>query len=321
MKVVKRDGSLEECHFDTITDRLKELSHDLCISADRVAQKICASITDGIHTTELDQLASETAIGMLTDHPDYATLAARIVVSDLHKKTSSDFVQVFQRMRENTANGEPAPLVTEEVVEIAKAHRDILTQVVDYAADYEYDYFGIKTLIKSYLTKMEGEIVERPQVMLLRVAIGIWANDIDTVVQTYKLLSQKMYTHATPTLYNAGTLKPQLSSCFLVSMSDSVDNIFDTIKQCAKISKHAGGIGLHLHEIRAKGSYIKGTNGQSAGILPLLRTLNNVARYIDQGGRRPGSIAVYLSPDHPDIMDFLRAKLPTGNEEERARDL
>lgn len=324
MKVLKRDGSFEECHFDTITARIKDLSSGLSshISADVIAQKICASIYDGIPTSKLDELASETAIGMMTEHPDYGILAARIVVSDLHKKTSPDLVHVFDMMHKNTVKGHSAPLVTDEVLDVVTRHQKELTKVVDFRKDYEYDYFGIKTLLKSYLTKINDKPVERPQVMLLRVAIGIWADNVDKVVETYLLLSDKYYTHATPTLYNAGSLKPQMSSCYLLGMKeDSVDGIFQTINQCANISKYAGGIGLHLHNIRARGSFIAGTNGESSGILPLLRVINNTARYIDQGGRRPGSIAVYLSPDHADVSEFLSAKLPSGTQEERALDL
>jgi ribonucleoside-diphosphate reductase subunit M1 len=324
MKVLKRDGTYEPCHFDTITARLKELCYGLSdsISADVVAQKICMSIYDGIPTSKLDELASEVAMAMVTEHPDYGRLAGRIVVSDLHKQTSGDLVQTFTKMHQHTVKGQPAPLVTDELLQVVVDNAEALHKAVDYDKDYEYDYFGMKTLIRSYLTKMHGKVVERPQTMLMRVSIGLCGTDISAVLETYNLLSEKYYTHATPTLYNAGTPRPQLASCFLAGMkSDSVDGIFDTLKQCANISKYAGGIGLHVHNIRARGSFIKGTNGQSSGILPLLRTVNNVARYIDQGGRRPGSIAVYLSPDHPDFTDFTSAKLPNGSFEERAYDL
>ena len=322
MKVKKRSGVEEDVAFDKITNRLNGLATDLpAISADVVAQKVCASIYDGIATSRLDELASEVAIAMSTTHIDYATLAARIVVSDLHKKTPNGVLEPFQIMYDHHTNGIHAPLIDRAVLDVVSSNTQALEDLVEFDRDYGYEYFGIKTLCKSYLTKVDGNIVERPQIMLLRVAIGIWFDDMPNVVRTYILLSDRVYTHATPTLFNAGTPRPQLASCFLSSMEDSVEGIFDTIKQCAMISKHAGGIGLHLHAIRARGSFIRGTNGQSSGVLPLLRTLNNVTRYIDQGGRRPGSIAVYLSPDHADIFDFLRARLNSGSDDERAVDL
>ena len=271
----------------------------------------------------LSRLAAQTAAGLATQHPDYSVLAARISVSNLHKMTEEKFSKLCEIMYnyKHEKTGEPAPLISQEVYDIAKT--GILDDVVDHTRDFDYDYFGFKTLEKSYLLKMNGKIAERPQMLLMRVSVGIHGDDIESVKETYEYLSQRFFTHATPTLFNAGTNMPQMSSCFLLQMkADSIDGIYDTLKDCAVVSKYAGGIGLAIHKVRASQSYIKGTNGTSNGIVPMLRVFNNTARYVDQGGgKRKGSIAIYLEPWHADIFAFLDLRKNHGNESDRARDL
>lgn len=287
--------------------------------------KVVNGLYDGVKTTELDNLAAETAASMTTKHPDYAILAARIAISNLHKDTNKSFSGTIKRLYtyEDPKTGENASLISKEVYEVVRHHAALLDSTIIYDRDYGYDYFGYKTLEKSYLLKIDGRIAERPQHMLMRVAVGIHMDDIDAAIETYNLLSEKWFTHATPTLFNAGTPKPQMSSCFLLTMKDdSIDGIYDTLKQTAKISQSAGGIGLSIHNVRATGTYIKGTNGTSNGIVPMLRVFNDTARYVDQGGgKRKGSFAIYLEPWHADIYDFLDLKKNSGKEEGRARDL
>tara|TARA_Y100000780_G_scaffold158924_1_gene143890 strand:- start:34803 stop:37154 length:2352 start_codon:yes stop_codon:yes gene_type:complete len=328
MFVVKRNGKKEPVKFDKITARVAKLCYGLnedFVDPVEVGKKVVAGIYDGVTTTELDTLAAETAAYLTTLHPDYAILAARIAVSNLHKVTEKSFSKNIQAMYDyvNPKTGEKAPLIGEETYQAVMANADRLDSAIIYDRDFGYDYFGFRTLERSYLLKMNGKVSERPQQMLMRVSVGIHSNDIDKAIETYNLLSEKWFTHATPTLFNAGTPKPQLSSCFLLSMKDdSIAGIYDTLKQCAEISQSAGGIGLSLHNIRATGSYIKGTNGTSNGIVPMLRVFNDTARYVDQGGgRRKGSFAMYLEPWHADIEDFLDLKKNHGKEEQRARDL
>ncbi|KJE91374.1 ribonucleoside-diphosphate reductase large subunit [Capsaspora owczarzaki ATCC 30864] len=279
----------------------------------------------GVTTVELDTLAAETAAYLTTKHPDYAILAARIAVSNLHKETKKQFSSVMRDLYEyqNPKTGKPAPLLADDVYEIIQRNADILDSAVIYDRDFSYSYFGFKTLERSYLLKLHGKIAERPQHMLMRVAVGIHKENIDLVLETYNLMSEKWFTHASPTLFNSGTPHPQLSSCFLLTMKDdSIEGIYETLKTCAMISKTAGGIGLNVHCIRASGSYIAGTNGHSNGLVPMLRVFNTTARYVDQGGnRRPGAFAMYLEPWHADVFDFLELKKNTGKEEQRARDL
>ena len=328
MLVLKRDGRRESVKFDKITTRIDKLCYGLntdYVSAVEVAKKVISGIYDGVTTVELDSLASETAAGMATTHPDYAILAARIAISNLHKVTSQSFSNTMKRLYTylDPKTGENASLISKEAYEVIRNNAARLDEAIDYERDYQYDFFGFKTLERSYLLKLEDKIVERPQHMLMRVAVGIHFNDIDSVIETYNLLSQKWFTHATPTLFNAATPKPQLSSCFLISMKeDSIPGIYSTLKDCAKISQSAGGIGLSIHNIRGTGSYIKGTNGTSNGIVPMLRVFNDTARYVDQGGgKRKGAFAVYLEPWHSDIFSFLELKKNHGKEELRARDL
>ncbi|MEC9281397.1 MAG: ribonucleoside-diphosphate reductase subunit alpha [Bdellovibrionota bacterium] len=328
MFVVKRNGKKEPVKFDKITARVAKLCYGLnedYVDPVEVGKKVVAGIYDGVTTTELDTLAAETAAYLTTLHPDYAILAARIAVSNLHKVTEKSFSKNIQAMYDyvNPKTGEKAPLIGEETYQAVMDNADRLDSAIIYDRDFSYDYFGFRTLERSYLLKMNGKVSERPQQMLMRVSVGIHSNDIDKAIETYNLLSEKWFTHATPTLFNAGTPKPQLSSCFLLSMKDdSIAGIYDTLKQCAEISQSAGGIGLSLHNIRATGSYIKGTNGTSNGIVPMLRVFNDTARYVDQGGgRRKGSFAMYLEPWHADIEDFLDLKKNHGKEEQRARDL
>jgi ribonucleoside-diphosphate reductase alpha chain len=328
MLVIKRDGRHETVKFDKITIRIEKLCQGLnmnFISPVDIAHKVIAGIYDGVTTIELDNLAAETAATMAAYHPDYAILAARIAVSSLHKVTSESFSNTMKRLYTylDPETGENASLISEEVYKVIKQNAARLDAAVVYQRDYTYDYFGFKTLERSYLLKMHGKVVERPQHMLMRVAIGIHVDDIVSAIETYHLLSEKWFTHATPTLFNAGTTKPQLSSCFLLTMKeDSIVGIYDTLKQCALISQSAGGIGLSIHTIRATGSYIKGTNGVSNGIVPMLRNFDMTARYVDQGGgKRKGSFAIYLEPWHADIFQFLDLKKNHGKEELRARDL
>jgi ribonucleoside-diphosphate reductase alpha chain len=328
MLVIKRDGRRESVRFDKITTRIENLCYGLdarYIHPIEVAKKVIDGLYDGVTTTELDNLAAEVCASLTVKHPEYAILAARIAISNLHKTTSQSFSNTMKRLYTyiNPITEENAALIAPDVYGIVKKHAAKLDEVIDYSRDFDYDFFGFKTLERSYLIKLDGKVVERPQHMLMRVSIGIHKEDIDAAIETYHLLSQKWFTHATPTLFNAGTPKPQLSSCFLLTMKDdSIDGIYDTLKQCAKISQSAGGIGLSIHNVRAKGSYIRGTNGVSNGIVPMLRNFDMTARYVDQGGgKRKGSFAIYLEPWHADIKDFLELKKNHGKEELRARDL
>ena len=328
MYVLKRDGRRESVKFDKITARIEKLCYGLdmkYVEPLEIAKKVINGIYDGVTTQELDNLAAETAATLTVRHPDYAKLAARIAISNLHKKTSKSFSNVMKRIYTyvNPVTGENAPLISKEAYKVIKQNAALLDSTIIYDRDFGYDYFGYKTLERSYLMKTDGEIVERPQHLLMRVAVGIHMDDIDSVIETYTLLSEKWFTHATPTLFNAATPRPQLSSCFLLTMKeDSIEGIYDTLKQCAKISQSAGGIGLSIHDVRAKGSYIKGTGGVSNGIVPMLRNFDMTARYVDQGGgKRKGSFAIYLEPWHADIFDFLELKKNHGKEELRARDL
>ena len=327
MFVVKRDGRKEPVMFDKITARIKKLCYDLNPLVDpvRVAMRVIEGLYDGVTTSELDNLAAEIAATMTTTHPDYAQLAARISVSNLHKKTKKSFSDTMTDLYNyvNPRTGKDAPLLSDEVYKVIQKHKEVLDSSIIYNRDFGYDFFGFKTLERSYLLKLNGEIVERPQHMLMRVSVGIHMDDIDNVLATYELMSKRYFTHATPTLFNSGTPKPQMSSCFLLAMQDdSIDGIYDTLKQTAKISQSAGGIGLSIHNVRATGSYIAGTNGTSNGIVPMLRVYNDTARYVDQGGgKRKGSFAIYVEPWHADIFDFLDLKKNHGKEEMRARDL
>lgn len=328
MLVVKRDGRRESVKFDKITARIEKLCYGLnadYVKPVEIAKKVIDGLYDGVSTIELDNLAAETAATMTTRHPDFAKLAARISISNLHKVTETSFSTTMKRMYEyiNPKTGENAALLSKEAYGTIRANAKKLDDAIDYNRDYNYDYFGYKTLERSYLMKLDGKIVERPQHMLMRVAVGIHGEDIESAIQTYNLMSEKWFTHATPTLFNAATPKPQLSSCFLLSMQDdSINGIYDTLKQCAKISQSAGGIGLSIHNVRATGAYIKGTNGTSNGIVPMLRNFDMTARYVDQGGgKRKGSFAIYLEPWHADIFDFLDLRKNHGKEELRARDL
>ena len=328
MLVQKRDGRLETVKFDKVTARIEKLCYGLdtrFVQPIEVAKKVIDGIYDRVQTVELDNLAAETAASLTTKHPDYAVLAARIAISNLHKTTSKSFSNTIKLLYQylDPKTGENASLISREVYEVVKKNANLLDSTIIYDRDFGYDYFGFKTLERSYLLKLDGKVVERPQHMLMRVAVGIHQEDIDSVIETYNLLSERWFTHATPTLFNAGTPKAQLSSCFLLTVKeDSIDGIYDTLKQCAKISQSAGGIGLSIHNIRATGSYIKGTNGTSNGIIPMLKVYNDTARYVDQGGgKRKGAFAVYLEPWHADVIDFLHLKKNHGKEEQRARDL
>lgn len=327
MYVIKRDGKKESVKFDKITARIQKLCYGLShhVQPVIVAQKVIEGIYDGVTTSELDNLAAETAATMAVRHPDYALLASRIAVSNLHKNTRKSFSETMRALYNyvDEKTGRKAQLIADDVMQVIDDHADLLDSTIIYDRDFGYDYFGFKTLEKSYLLKINGKVVERPQHMIMRVAVGIHKNDIDSVIETYNLMSERWFTHATPTLFNAGTPKPQLSSCFLLTMkSDSIDGIYETLHQCAKISQSAGGIGLSIHNVRATGSYIRGTNGTSNGIIPMLRVFNDTARYVDQGGgKRKGSFAIYLEPWHADIFEFLDLKKNHGKEELRARDL
>ena len=328
MFVLKRNGKKEAVMFDKITARINKLSYGLDLNYIKpldIAKKVIQGMYDGVTTTVLDNLAAETCASMTTVHPDYAILAARIAVSNLHKNTKKVFSDVVEDLHKykDLKTGENASLIADDVYDIIMKNQDKLNSALLYSRDYHYDFFGFKTLEKAYLLKLDGKIVERPQHMLMRVSVGIHKEDIDAAIETYQLMSEKWMTHATPTLFNSGTPKPQMSSCFLLTMKeDSIAGIYDTLKQTALISQSAGGIGIAMHNIRAKGSYIKGTNGQSNGIVPMLRVFNDTARYVDQGGgKRKGSFAMYLEPWHADIFDFLDLKKNHGKEENRARDL
>ena len=327
MFVNKRNGKRESVKFDKVTARVEKLSYGLSpmVNAIDVAKKTIEGIYDGVPTTELDNLAAETAASLTITHPDYAILASRIAVSNLHKNTVKSFSETMRKLYHYVDNktGKKLPLIADDVMQIIEEHADLLDSTIIYDRDFAFDYFGFKTLEKSYLLKNNGKIVERPQHMYMRVAVGIHKHDIENAIKTYHLMSEKWMTHATPTLFNAGTPKPQMSSCFLLTMKDdSIDGIYDTLKQTAKISQSAGGIGLAIHNIRATGSYIGGTNGTSNGIIPMLRVFNDTARYVDQGGgKRKGAFAIYLEPWHADIFEFLDLRKNHGKEEMRARDL
>ncbi len=327
MQVIKRSGKKEAVSFDKITARVKKLCYGLgkYVEPIEIAKKVIQGLYDGVTTTELDNLAAETAATMATIHPDYSLLAARIAVSNLHKNTDKSFSNTMKGLYEyiDPKTGEKAGLISEEIYAIFSENADTLDSAIIYDRDYNFDYFGFKTLERSYLLKRDGKVVERPQHMLMRAAVGIHGEDIEAAIETYNLMSEKWFIHATPTLFNAGTPKPQLSSCFLLSMTeDSISGIFETLTRCAKISQSAGGIGLSIHNIRSKGSYIKGTGGVSNGIIPMLKVYNDTARYVDQGGgKRKGAFAIYLEPWHADIFEFLELKKNHGKEELRARDL
>ena len=327
MFVIKRDGHKEPVMFDKITARIKKLCYSLNPLVDpvRVSMRVIEGLYDGVTTSELDNLAAEVSATMTTSHPDYATLAARISVSNLHKNTKKSFSETMTDLYNyvNPSTGKKAPLLSDEVYKVIKKNAEKLDSTIIYNRDFNYDYFGFKTLERSYLLRLNGVVVERPQHMLMRVSVGIHYDDLDSAIETYNLMSKKFFTHATPTLFNSGTPKPQLSSCFLLTMKeDSIDGIYDTLKQTAKISQSAGGIGLSIHNVRSTGSYISGTNGTSNGIVPMLRVFNDTARYVDQGGgKRKGSFAIYIEPWHSDIFDFLDLKKNHGKEEMRARDL
>lgn len=328
MFVIKRDGRKQEIRFDKITARIQKLCYGLDaqhIDPVMVSLKVIEGIYDGVTTSELDNLAAEVAATLTARHPDYAQLAARIAISNLQKNTNKSFAKTIYDLYHyvDERSGRKAPLISTEVYEIVEKNADTLDAAIIYDRDFAYDYFGFKTLERSYLLKMNGKVVERPQHMLMRVAVGIHKEDIPAAIQTYNLLSERWFTHATPTLFNAGTPNPQMSSCFLLQMKDdSIDGIFDTLKSCARISQSAGGVGLSIHNVRATGSYIRGTGGTSNGIIPMLRVFNDTARYIDQGGgKRKGSFAIYLEPWHADIFEFLDLRKNHGKEEVRARDL
>ena len=327
MYVLKRDGRKEVVKFDKITARIQKLCYglDALVDPASVAMKVIEGIYEGVTTFELDNLAAEVSASLTVKHPDYAQLAARIAVSNLHKKTKKSFSETMAELYEyvNPVTNQKAPLLSDDVHQIIQENKEVLDSTIIYDRDFGYDYFGFKTLERSYLLRLDGQIAERPQHMLMRVSIGIHKDDIEAAIETYEMMSKKYFTHATPTLFNAGTPKPQMSSCFLLTMKDdSIDGIYDTLKQCSKISQSAGGIGLSIHNVRAKGSYIRGTNGTSNGIVPMLRVFNDTARYVDQGGgKRKGSFAIYLEPWHADVFDFLDLRKNHGKEEMRARDL
>jgi ribonucleoside-diphosphate reductase alpha chain len=327
MYVVKRDGRKEAVKFDKITARIVKMCYGLdpLVTPELVAMKVIEGIYDGVSTSDLDNLAAEVAAAKTIDHPDYALLASRIAVSNLHKETKKTFSEVMDDLYHyiDPKTGQKASLLAEDVYEVIMSNKDTLDSSIIYDRDFRYDYFGFKTLTRSYLMKLNGKIAERPQQMLMRVSLGIHKNDVQAAIKTYNLMSEGWFTHATPTLFNSGTPKPQMSSCFLLTMKqDSIEGIYDTLKSCAQISQSAGGIGLAIHDIRATGSYIKGTNGTSNGIVPMLRVFNDTARYVDQGGgKRKGSFAMYIEPWHADVFDFLDLKKNHGKEEQRARDL
>jgi ribonucleotide reductase alpha subunit len=326
MQVVKRDGTAEKVAFDKVLARIRKASRNLIVNPDILAQQVLSRIVDGIKTSELDELTAQMAASLCTTHPDWGTLASRIAVSNHHKNTDASFSSVVKALvnQKLPKTGDTVTYISEELQAVVKEHGWVIDMRIDHGRDYLFDYFGFKTLEKAYLLKDTSmRVLERPQHMWMRVALGIWGDDIQKAFETYDLLSQKYMTHATPTLFNAGTPRPQLSSCYLLAMADdSIAGIYKTLADCAAISKYAGGIGLHVHNIRARGALIRGTNGTSNGLIPMLRVFNNTARYVDQGGgKRNGSFAIYLEPWHADIEDFLKLKLNTGSEEERARDL
>jgi len=328
MYVVKRDGRHASVSFDKITSRIRKLCYGLdpkYVDPVYIAQKVIQGVYPGVTTVELDELAAQTSASFATQHPDCSILAARISVSNLHKMTSKSFSETISILHHyvHPKTGKPAPLISENIYDIVMLHKDKLDATLIHDRDFEFDYFGFKTLEKSYLLKVHGKVIERPQHMLMRVAVGIHQDDLENVIQTYDMLSQRYFTHATPTLFNAGTPNPQMSSCYLLCMAaDSIEGIYDTLKHCAVISKYAGGIGVAVSDVRASQSYIRGTNGTSNGIVPMLRVFNNTARYVDQGGgKRKGSIAAYIEPWHADIFAFLDLRKNHGDENQRARDL
>lgn len=327
MFVIKRNGKQESVYFDKVTARIEKLSYSLSpiVNVIDVAKKTIEGIYDGVPTTELDNLAAETAAALTITHPDYAILASRIAISNLHKSTIKSFSATMRTLYNyvDSATQKKLPLIADDVMQIIEEHAELLDSTIIYDRDFGFDYFGFKTLEKSYLLKVDGKIVERPQHMYMRVAVGIHKEDVESAIKTYHLMSERWMTHATPTLFNAGSPKPQMSSCFLLTMKDdSIDGIYDTLKQTAKISQSAGGIGLAIHNVRATGSYIGGTNGTSNGIVPMLRVFNDTARYVDQGGgKRKGAFAIYLEPWHADVFEFLDLRKNHGKEENRARDL
>ncbi len=328
MFVLKRDGRKESVKFDKVTARIERLCYSLDpkhVDPADVAKKVIQGIFDGVTTSDLDNLAAEIAASLTTKHPDYALLASRIAVSNLHKNTKKSFSETMRDLYTyvNPRTGQKSPLIAKDIYKIIEKNAEILDSTIIYDRDFDYDYFGFKTLEKGYLLKINGKVVERPQQMLMRVSVGIHREDIDAAIETYNLLSGRWFTHATPTLFNSGTPKPQLSSCFLLTMKDdSIDGIYDTLKSCAKISQSAGGIGLSIHNVRATGSYIRGSNGTSNGIVPMLRVFNDTARYVDQGGgKRKGAFAIYLEPWHADVFEFLDLRKNHGKEEMKARDL
>lgn len=327
MYVIKRNGKQESVKFDKVTARIEKLSYSLNPLVDifEVAKKTIEGIYEGVPTTELDNLAAETAASLTIKHPDYALLASRIAISNLHKNTLKSFSETMRKLHQytNEAIGKKMPMIADDVMQIIEDNAELLDSTIIYDRDFGFDYFGFKTLEKAYLLRIDGKIAERPQHMYMRVAVGIHKNDIESAIKTYHLMSERWFTHATPTLFNAGTPKPQMSSCFLLTMKeDSIDGIYDTLKQTAKISQSAGGIGLAIHNIRASGSYIGGTNGTSNGLIPMLRVFNDTARYVDQGGgKRKGAFAIYLEPWHADVFEFLDLRKNHGKEEIRARDL
>ncbi len=328
MKVLKRSGKLEDVSFDKITARIKKLCYELdpnFVDSIEISRKVIQGLYDGVKTTDLDNLAAETAASLSTNHPDFAKLAARIAISNLHKNTDKSFTKTMEALYNyiDPKTDEKAGLISDETIAIVRKNGDKIDSAIIYDRDYNFDYFGFKTLERSYLLRMNGDVVERPQHLLMRAAIGIHGEDLEAAFVTYNYMSEKWFIHATPTLFNAGTPKPQLSSCFLLTMTDdSISGIFETLSRCAKISQSAGGIGLSIHNVRAQGSYIKGTGGTSNGVVPMLRVFNDTARYVDQGGgKRKGAFAIYLEPWHADIFDFLDLKKNHGKEEMRARDL
>jgi len=327
MKVKKRNGNTEEVSFDKVLHRLKQLANKSPplsqINIYNIAQKVCTRIYDGVETSALDELASHICASMIATHPEYGTLASRIIISNHQKNTSPSFSETIFLLYNHKTNDVKSPLVSKELYDIVMKNKNKLNDVIDYSRDYNYDYFGFKTLERAYLMSINDRVVERPQHMLMRVSLGIHGEDFKDALNTYNFMSNHAFIHATPTLFNSGTPRPQLSSCFLLAMkADSIDGIFSTIKDCANISKWAGGIGLHIHNIRAKNSPIRGTNGISNGIVPMLRVFNNTARYVDQGGgKRNGSFAIYLEPWHGDIESFIELRKNHGNDEDRARDL
>ncbi len=327
MKVLKRDGTLEEMRYDKITKRISALCEDLnmdYVDPTFITLKVTQGIYDGITTKELDVLAAETAASMTTTHPDYAKLAGRLAVTNLHKTTPKKFSQAIKELHSfvEPRTGKESSLIDDNVYKFVMENKEVIDGAIVFNRDFDFEYFGFKTLERSYLLKIGERVVERPQYMYMRVAVGICAGDVQMALRIYDDLSQHFYTHATPTLFNAGTRRAQMSSCFLIgNKGDDIDGLFDTIKDVAKISKWAGGIGLHVHDVRAKGAYIKGTGGMSDGLLPMMKTYNEVARWINQGGKRKGSFAIYLEPWHADVFEFIDLRKNHGKEEMRARDL